>query len=539
MSVSLLHHRVAERCALSPDLTAIRMGDEQMSYGELESLASRLARLLSEAGCGKGNRVGLFLPKGPSAIVGMLASLKLGCAYVPMDTESPAKRITKVLTACAPIAVLTDVKRAVKLAAAMADTAVNPLIVSMDDTAIDAHGIRSIADRRSLDGLPATPVDVSIGESDMAHILFTSGSTGVPKGVVISHKNVCAFLDWACEYFKIAEGDQLSGHSPFHFDLSTFDIYGSLSRGATLHLVPPMLNILAPRLAQFVRDARLTQWFSVPSVLSYLAKFDVVKSDDFPDLRHLIWCGEVMPTPTLRYLMERLPHVAFTNLYGPTEATIASSFYTVPEVPVSPTDDIPIGQAIPGESVQVLDDDLAFLPEGTTGEVCIGGVGLSPGYWQDVEKTEAVFRSNGNSPDSPRWYRTGDLGKLGEDGLLHYLGRADSQIKSRGHRIELGEIESALHSLDSISESVVVAIDTEGFEGKLICCAFTPAHGAQIDNATLRAKLAELVPKYMLPARWLAMAALPKNANGKHDRPAIKKGFEADEQGNQSKRKLG
>ena len=242
----------------------------------------------------------------------------------------------------------------------------------------------------------------------MAHILFTSGSTGVPKGVVIEHRNVTAFLDWASAHFQPRASDRISGHPPLHFDLSTFDIYGTLGAGAELHLVPAAANVHPRSLAAFIRDAELTQWFSVPSVLTYLAKFDVVAQDDFPALERLLWCGEVLPTPVLAHWMDRLPHVRFTNLYGPTEATIASSFHDVPERPADEREPVPIGVACDGEELLVLDEE-----DGDRARSAIArGAGLSPGYWRDEEKTAQAFVADPRGGGG-RVYRTGDLGRVG------------------------------------------------------------------------------------------------------------------------------
>jgi acyl-coenzyme A synthetase/AMP-(fatty) acid ligase len=217
--------------------------------------------------------------------------------------------------------------------------------------------------------------------------------------------------------------------------------------------------------------------------------------------------------------MEAIPQATFTNLYGPTEATIASSYYAVPELPPSETAEIPIGTPCAGEELLVLDDELRAVPEGETGDLFIAGVGLSPGYWRDEEKTQAAFLPDPRSPETgARIYRTGDLARLGDDGYVYFLGRADSQIKSRGFRIELGEIEVALNTIDEVSECAVVGVDTSGFEGKAICCAYAPADGASIEIAALRRRLRKLLPAYMIPAHWLELDELPKNVNGKIDR---------------------
>jgi acyl-coenzyme A synthetase/AMP-(fatty) acid ligase len=253
-----------------------------------------------------------------------------------------------------------------------------------------------------------------------------------------------------------------------------------------------------------------------------MARQDVVAQDDFPTLKRLLWCGEVFPTPALLYWMKRLPHVTFTNLYGPTEATIASSYYTVPALPSREDTPIPIGSPCDGEELLVLDDNLQPAPAGEIGDLFIKGVGLSPGYWRDEQKTSEVFL---DTTSYGRIYKTGDLAKVGEDGLVYFLGRADSQIKSRGYRIELGETETALNALGILRECAVVAINTGGFEGATICCAYVPQPGADHNPAMLRKALSRVLPNYMLPTRWACLDRLPQNGNGKIDRRLIRERF--------------
>jgi amino acid adenylation domain-containing protein len=474
---ALLQDLVARQAQRRPGAVAVVCGDTRVTYAELEAQSNRLARRLRQAGVRPADRVCFMAPKSPLPLTWMLGILKAGAIHVPLDPASPPARLQKIVDACEPRLVLTP-------------------------------------DQPLMDGHSDAPLEASVRPEDPAHILFTSGSTGIPKGVAITHANVMAFVEWGLGHFGLDESDRVSGHTPLHFDLSTYDIFGAYAAGAELHLVPPEVALLPHRLAQFIRGSGLTQWFSVPSVLNYLAKADAVAHGDFPRLRRVMWCGEVLPTPALIHWMQRLPHARFTNLYGPTETTIASSYYDVPECPRSPAEHIPIGRACGGEELLLVD-----------GEVCIGGAGLSPGYWRDPEKTAAAFVPHPRR-SGERIYRTGDLGRRRADGLLELVGRADTQIKSRGYRIELGEIEAALGTLPGLRESAVVAIPTDGFEQWLICCAYVPLAGAAPTPASLRAGLARLVPGYMLPARWQPQDALPRNANGKVDRPRLRQQFQ-------------
>jgi amino acid adenylation domain-containing protein len=520
---ALLQEYVARRAEARPDAVALVMGAERMTYGELEAASNRLARLLREAGCRCGDRVCLFLPKSIPAIVAEIAILKADCAYVPIDTASPAPRVEKIVQAAEPALLLVTAPAAKLLDEVLALGGVGDVPVG----SLDARREGARFSAADVEGESAEPRAWENSGTDPAHLLFTSGSTGTPKGVVIKHENVIAFVEWATRFFGTSADDRISGHPPLHFDLSTFDIYGTFLAGGELHLVPPAANLLPHKLAELIRDSELTQWFSVPSVLTYMAKLDVIAPGDFPTLRRVLWCGEVLPTPILIHWMERLPHATFTNLYGPTEATIASSYHTVGEIPSSETDPIPIGVACDGEELLVLDERFQAVPSGEIGDLYIGGVGLSPGYWRDEEKTRAAFVPDPRSPGpDARIYRTGDLAKVTDDGLVHFLGRADSQIKSRGYRIELGEIETALNALEAIRECAVVGVDTGGFEGTTICCAYAPAVGGEAEPPEVRERLRKVLPSYMLPARWLVLEALPKNVNGKIDRRTIREHFE-------------
>jgi amino acid adenylation domain-containing protein len=531
---SLLHERVAAVADRQPDATAVGVPGRNLSYGELHELTLRVAAQLRAHRCRPGDRICLFLPKRPETIAAMLGVLEAGCVYVPIDLASPAARVAHVVRRTEPTLVLAcaDSIRLVDELISLGAIDVQIPLGTIDDLPM-ASELASTAFTLADDPGPPAPGPRRRDPGDPAHILFTSGSTGVPKGVVITHANVTAFLDWALPYFGLGPDDRISGHPPLHFDLSTFDIYGALTSGAALRLVPNELNIVPAALATFVDQERLTQWFSVPSAMTYLAMADAIPQDGFPLLRRVIWCGEVLPTPVLIHWMNRLPDATFTNLYGPTEATIASSYYRVATTPSDPAQPIPIGHACAGEELLVLDEHLSRVPDGEIGDLYIAGEGLSPGYWQDEAATAQAFTETARVAGGRRIYRTGDLAKM-EDGLTWFFGRRDSQIKSRGYRIELGEIEAALGALPGISECAVVGITTDGFEGVSICCAYASRADVKPSANELRRALRKALPAYMLPAHWLVLPELPKNPNAKIDRPAIRRLFEAELEGGSS-----
>ena len=524
----LIHHDVDRWAIDDPTAVAIHHGEadvgERITYDELSRWSNQLARLLIERGVRPGDRVAISIPKGPAAIAAMLAASKVGAPYVPIDPESPVARIALVLGAAAARVVIADPTATNTVEAAIAadpDAVIGTIATQPPAWPIDPAF--SGSDAAALDDAPIEPP--AVAADDLAHILFTSGSTGVPKGVMITHANVVAYVDWVIEHFGYTSEDQISGHSPLHFDLSTMDMYATFAAGATLHPVPKRVNVNPKDLIAWIRARELTQWFSVPSALNHMIRFDDLEPGDFPTLKRLLWCGEVLPTTTLIALMRALPHVEFTNLYGPTEATIASSWYRVDTTPADPTESIPIGVPCAGEDLLVLREDGSVAADGEIGDLYIEGVGLSPGYWGDDDKTAVAFRTD--LIPGRRVYRTGDLAWRRGDGQVVFVGRADSQIKSRGHRIELGEIEAALATLGDVDDSAIVAIDIDHIDGSAICAAFTSPE--ELKPARLAKELSDLIPKYMLPHRWMQLDVLPKNVNGKIDRPALRERFEAAE----------
>ena len=524
-----LHDLLTVQAERRPEAVAAVFQGVPTNYAALEQMSNRLAKAMQAAGCVKGDRVALLLTKSTRALVAIFGSLKADCIYVPIDTTSPIARIHSILQKCECRCILAEQATASLLIDLIDHGAVSEsaFVAWLDSSQPLPSGARSQCTWSDVESLPDHPPDSITRPSDPAHILFTSGSTGVPKGVVITHANVIHFVRWAGVYFKMSSEDRLSGHPPLHFDLSTFDIYGTVAAGAQIHLMTPETSLLPHKLADFIREQELTQWFSVPWVLQQMAKFDVVRQNDFPALKRLLWCGEKFPTPALIYWMKRLPHVTFDNLYGPTEATIASSYYRVVRCPEDETAEVPIGLPCKGELMLVLDEQFRPVRTGETGDLYIGGVGLSPGYWNDPERTREVFRPNPYSSNpADRIYNTGDLARIGADGMIYLIGRSDSQIKSRGYRIELGEIEAAVHAIPGVQDTAVVVIGAEGSEDKTICCAYVSPSGADLSPLVLKRQLTAALPRYMMPQRWMALERMPRNGNGKTDRPLLRKQFQ-------------
>jgi amino acid adenylation domain-containing protein len=520
--MALLQDHLTRSATARPDATAVVMWEDQLTYAALDRLSDRLAAALVAAGCESEDRVAILTPKRPAAIVAMYACLKVGAIHVVLDPDSPAIRLGRILGQIEPrfILAVPDVCAVLdELAGAGAPTGT---IWSLEEP-FEGASVGSEAARADWDVEAARP-QIESAPSDPTHLIFTSGSTGDPKGVIVTHAGVGAAVDWGLAALGTEPDDRVSCHAPLHFDQSSADVYATIAAGAELHLVPPKVALDARSLAGWIRDSQLTQWTSVPAALIYMARFKAIEDGDFPALRRLLWGGEALPTPVLVELMGKLPHVSFTNLYGPTETTITSCAYTVPTVPSNESEPVPIGRACPGEEIFVMGEEGREADPGEIGEIYVGGVGVSPGYWRDPDKTGDAFVEDPRAPGSGnRVYRTGDLGRIDADGLAHFVGRVDTQVKSRGYRIELGEVESALASVAAVRECAVVVIDDAAFGGSAICAAVVLAEGAI--RKELRDGLAALLPAYMIPTRWLELDDLPHTGNGKVDRAALRTRF--------------
>ena len=465
-----------------------------LTYGTLAAAARRVGSGILKTQV-YGRTAAIYMDKCVDVIVSMMGIVYSGNVYSVIDSEMPVERIKKIFSTLDPELIITD-KNHKESAAELCDKVY--LIDNLKMADADSYALRHIRDMQI--------------DTDPLYILYTSGSTGVPKGTVITHRNVLSYSKWAADTFCFDENTIAGNQTPFCFSMSVTDIYATIRGAGTLVIIPPVCFTFPVKLIEFMNSYKINTIYWVPSAYGIAANFKLFEYEKPKYLKKALFAGEVMPAGYLRYWIRHLGvTVLFANLYGPTETTDICTYYIVHDE-IRDNESLPIGRHCDNCNTIIINSEGKAAAKGEEGELYVRGSFVSPGYYKNPEKTAEAFVQNPLNDSYPEiCYRTGDLVKVGDNGDILYLGRRDFQIKRMGYRIELGEIESAAACIDGIRESACV-FDRD--KGKIIML-----YSADKDSGTsIKTLLAGKINKYMLPDEYVQLQTMPRNQNGKIDR---------------------
>jgi D-alanine--poly(phosphoribitol) ligase subunit 1 len=490
--------------ASSPMAAAVLCEGQHCNFHALNGLANRFARWLAERGVSQGQIVCLELPKIIEAYALALACIKIGAPYAFLDSAAPVERARLMTDRCRP-ALIVSVR----------DGSGNRVIIGDDEQR------KSL--RREISAFANTdlPESALITGADPAYVMFTSGSTGEPKGVVIPHQGVLHLVDWAADDLGIGPGDRLTNVNPIYFDNSVFDIYAGLLNGAAVVALDALKGRPPAELISDIASNGCTFFFAVPTLFMYLDSMRLLTPEKLPSVTRFMFGGEGFPIPRLRRFYDAFAGKArLINCYGPTETSCICSGLQITVSVLDTTEGFaPLGQFNPSFSHRILDDELRPVAAGEIGELWLGGPCVGLGYFNNPEETAKRFRQD-PLIDGYRaiLYRTGDLVALDQQtGLLRFRGRADNQVKLRGYRVELEEIDHALASIPGVKQALAVVLHDVGGSSRLMA-AYS---GSKLVDADLLAHCNERLPAYMVPGRFVWLEDIPTNANGKADRRAV------------------
>jgi amino acid adenylation domain-containing protein len=497
-----------------PDAVALHVEGRSLTYGELRTSAQRVAAWLGRTAKGPVGRVAIFARRSLETYLGILGTCWAGGTYVPINPTLPEARLAQMLEAVDPRAIIVDRRHLPLLTPRLrASALVLAPCLSPIPTGERASGSDELPPHDPRDAPRPVPPE------HVGYIEFTSGTTGVPKGVVVPVSAVAAFLEATRDLFAVGPGDRTAGLSEITFDISVFDMFFTWDRGAALHVVPAA-QAMAP--LAYLREQEITVLFGVPSVARMLSRMNLLRPGALPSMRVSIFAGEPLPMTLAESWSAAAPASVVENFYGPTEAAVSCSHQRFDRGGETPSmrGIVSIGHAFPGTKLLVLDGERRATPPGTPGELAIAGAQLALGYHGDAEQTARKFIQL----DNDRWYLTGDQAVTDSDGRLFYLGRLDNQVKVRGHRVELEEVEAHLRAISGVEAVAVVAwpVRDGSADGLLAFLA------GDLDDRVgeLRSALRARLPPHMVPTALHIVDNLPLTPNGKIDRRALQAGLE-------------
>lgn len=503
----LIHSPVTHYARETPNRAAFSFKGSELSYVELDTASNRLANALVAHGLPQGGRVGIYMHKSLELGVAIYGALKAGAIFVPLDPFLPTERLQFILDDC-------DIKHIVSA---------NPMASSLKKLSETFNGQIYGVDKdmgagtlswEAIDEYPNDQPEVWIVDQDLAYIMYTSGSTGHPKGMMHSHHGSISYARWGSQHVDLTANDRVASHAPLHFDLSIFDFFSTSQSGATVVLVPEAVTKFAASWTQYIESEQISVVFTVPFTLIEMLQRGAMEQRDLSSLRWVLFGGEPFPPKHLRVLMEQLPDVRFTNVYGPAEAP-SCTCYDLPPFPEPFDEPIPIGTVSANSVDLIVDDEDRECGIGETGELCIRSSTLTKGYWNRPDLNECVYLFRGTHGPFPQvYFRTGDLVVRHEDGLLRFLGRKDRMVKTRGHRVELDEVEAALAAHADVSEAAAFVVPDE-HSSKAILAAVKLKETTAVDVAALMQHARTKLPGYAVPRQLFIVDQFPRTSSGK------------------------
>lgn len=514
MNGVLIHSPLEYYATATPATPALSFNGDQLSYQELNQQGNQLAHALLQGGCKAEDRVGIFLHKSLNLGVAIYATLKAGCAFVPLDPYMPVERLQFILEDCGIDRMISS-------------DALQPVISNLN-TSCNLQQVYGVAaelrfeqfDWQTIGRHPNHNPGLQTIDQQLGYIMYTSGSTGDPKGMMHTHASSNCYAEWGRNHINLTASDRVASHAPLHFDLSIFDFFSTLRAGATVVMVPEPVTRFPASWTSYIESERISVVFTVPYTLITMVEQGAMDKRDLSSLRWILFGGEPYAPRQLKQLAAALPSVRLTNVYGPAEAPSCTCY----DVPVASLDDdepLPIGNMSFNSAGLIIDANGNECAEDQPGELCIRSSTLTKGYWNRPDlNAKAFLRNEGWGPFPSVYYRTGDQVVRKKDGLLRFLGRIDRMIKTRGHRVELDEVEAALFKIAGVSEGAAYVIPDDSGSVEIMA-KVTVNDEIQLTNAKLLDQLRSQLPAYAIPRSIEIVQALPHNSSGKINRKLL------------------